>query len=166
MILNFNNFKPEIHPTAFVADTANLIGQVYLAESSSCWFGAVLRADINYIKVGKFSNIQDLCALHVEEDLPLVIGDYVTVGHGACLHGCKIGNNVLVGIGAIVLNNAVIGDNCIIAAGSVVTENSKLDSGYLYMGIPAKPKRPLMPDEIDKLKKHAQNYYLLAKEYL
>lgn len=157
--------RADISKETFIAPTASVLGDVHIGDNSSVWFGSVLRGDINYIQIGKYSNIQDLSVLHVEIDKPCIVGDYVTVGHNANLHGCTIGNNVLIGIGAIVLSGANVGDNAIIGAGSVVTEGSVLPGGYLYIGAPAKPKRELSQAEIENLKSHAEKYWFVASKW-
>lgn len=157
--------RADISQESFIAPTASVLGDVRIGDKSSIWFGSVLRGDIDYIQVGKCTNIQDLSVLHVEVDKPCIVGDYVTVGHNANLHGCAIGNNVLIGIGAIVLSGAQIGDNAIIGAGSVVTEGSDLPGGYLYIGAPAKPKRTLTQAEIENLRAHAEKYWFVASKW-
>jgi len=122
MVIEHHGKKPKIHPDAFVAETAVVIGDVTIGKDSSIWYGAVLRGDINSITIGERTSIQDNCVVHVDEDKPVVVGDDVTVGHGVILHGCKIGNKVLVGMGAVILDGAEIGDGAIVAAGAVVKE--------------------------------------------
>mgnify|MGYP002931202392 CR=1 FL=1 len=139
---------PTIHPTAFVADNATLRGSVTLGAHSSIFFGAVLRADREDITIGAGSNIQDNCVVHVDNGYPVAVGDNVTVGHSAILHGCTIGDNTLVGMGAIVLNGAVVGRDCIIAAGALVTQGAVIPDGSMVMGAPGKVRRPLTPEEI------------------
>ena len=128
------------------------------------WYGAVARGDINSIKVGKFSNIQDNASLHNESSTPLIIGDYTTIGHNAVVHGCTIGDNCLIGMGAIILNRAVVGDNSIIGAGSVVTEDMVIPPNSLVMGIPAKVRRSVSEDEIANIRENALNYNKLWNE--
>lgn len=157
--------RSDISQQSFIAPTASVLGDVRIGDNSSVWFGSILRGDINYIQIGKYSNIQDLSVLHVELDKPCIVGNYVTVGHHANLHGCEIGDNVLIGIGAIILSGAKIGANSIVGAGSVVTENSDLAGGYLYIGAPAKPKRELTAQEVENLKSHAEKYWLIASKW-
>jgi len=152
-----------IHSSAFIAPDARLIGEIELKENSSVWYKAVLRADIAKIILGANSNIQDLCVCHVDFDKPVLIGSYVTIGHGVILHGCTIGDNSLIGMGAIVLDGAVIGNNCIVAAGSLVVKNTVIPDNSLVLGSPAKVIRTLEPDEIKKTTKNAQDYIDLAK---
>lgn len=148
----------------FIADNAAVLGDVTIGDGSSFWFGTVARGDINFIKIGKNTNIQDNVVLHMDRDAPLTIGDYVSVGHGAMVHGCEIGDNCLIGIGAIVLSRSVIGDNCIIGAGSLVTEDAVIPPNSLVMGIPGKVKRHLTAEEIANIKDTAVRYTNLWRE--
>ena len=167
MLIAHHGKTPRIHETAFIADTAVLIGDVEIGEDSSIWFGAVLRGDINRILIGKRTSIQDNSVIHVDTDKPTTVGDDVTVGHGAILHGCTIGNAVLIGMGAIVLDGAEIGDCCVVAAGAVVRERDKIPPGTLVAGIPAMPKRSKLDDEVKRmLITHAAKYAQYAKTYL
>ncbi len=149
---------PQIHPTAWVAEEAQVIGNVSLAEGSSVWFNAVLRGDTEYIQIGHESNVQDGCVLHADHGFPLVVGDRVTVGHNVMLHGCTIGDESLIGIGAVVLNGAVIGKNCLVGAGSLVTEGKSFPDGSMIMGVPAKVVRQLSPEQIEGLRMSAKHY--------
>lgn len=158
MIKDLKDKKTNIHPNAFIAETADVLGDVTIGEGSSMWYGSVARGDMNYITVGKYTNIQDNATLHVDTNDPLEIGDYTTVGHNAVVHGCKVGNNCLIGMGAVILNGAVIGDNCIIGAGSLITEGAVIPSNSLVMGAPGKVKRELREDEIETVKYNAVRY--------
>jgi len=153
-----------IHPDAFVAEKAIVIGRVILKKGASVWYNAVLRADIADIVIGEFSNVQDNCVIHVDYDTPTILGDYVTVGHGAILHACKIGNNTLIGMGAVVLDRAIIPDNCLVAAGALVPPGKTFPSGTLILGNPAKVARTLTQEEIQHLREHALSYYDLWKK--
>lgn len=164
MIKKLNNNNPTIHKDSFIAKSANIIGDINIGEGSSIWYGAVLRGDFNNIKIGKFSNVQDNVTVHNDIDSPVIIGDYTSIGHNAVIHGCTIGNNCLIGMGAIILNNAVIGDNSIIAAGSVVTEEMNIPPNSLVMGLPAKIRRELTSKEIDGIKENANTYTKLWRE--
>lgn len=164
MIRKIDGVEPKLHKDTFVAESADIIGDVTLGEGSSVWYGAVARGDINTIKVGKFSNIQDNVSLHNESNTPLIIGDYTTVGHNAVVHGCTIGDNCLVGMGAIVLNRAIVGDNSIIGAGSVVTEDMVVPPNSLVMGIPAKVRRSVSEEEIAGIRENAVSYNKLWNE--
>lgn len=151
--------------TSFIADSAQLIGAVSVGEYASVWFGVVARADINEIEIGAYTNIQDAAVLHVEDDWPLYIGKYVTVGHGAILHACHIEDYSLIGMGAIVLNGARIGKGSVVAAGSVVTEGFKAPCDHLIMGVPAKVIRKLTDQEKRKNIYWAKKYVKLSREY-
>lgn len=150
--------KTKVHEDAFVAETASLVGDVTLGEGSSMWYGSAARGDMSYIKIGKKTNIQDNATVHVDTDLPCIIGDYVTVGHNAIVHGCQVGDNCLIGMGAIILNGAVIGDNSIIAAGSLITENAVIPPNSLVMGSPGKVRREVNEQDIEAIKQNAIRY--------
>lgn len=156
---------PSIHPTAFVAKNATVMGDVRLGAGSSVFFGAVLRGDRAPIIVGEDTNIQDNCVVHQEYDLPVEIGSRVTVGHGAILHGCTIGDETLIGMGAIVLNGAKIGRRCLIGAGALVTQNTVIPDGSLVIGSPARVKGPLDPATVDSILKAAADYKREAETY-
>mgnify|MGYP002689611855 CR=1 FL=1 len=149
---------PDIHPSAFVAPGAVVRGEVHLAENSSVFYNAVLRGDRAPISIGEGTNIQDNCVVHVEYDLPVTVGKNVTVGHGAILHGCTIGDETLIGMGAIVLNGAQIGKSCLIGAGALVTQNAVIPDGCMAVGSPARVKRSLTPEEMDGLRRSAADY--------
>lgn len=166
MIYKYNGKKPVIKENVFLAKSADLIGDVVLEENCTVLFGAVLRGDINSIHIGSGSNIQDNCVVHVDEgDLNVHIGNNVTIGHGAILHGCKINDNSLIGMGSIILNGVEIGSNTIIGAGSLVTSNKKIPSGVLCMGSPARVIRELSESEIASIKESAQDYMDLNKNF-
>ena len=155
---------PDIHPSAFVAPGAVVRGEVHLAENSSVFYNAVLRGDRAPISIGEGTNIQDNCVVHVEYDLPVTVGKNVTVGHGAILHGCTVGDETLIGMGAIVLNGAQIGKSCLIGAGALVTQNAVIPDGCMAVGSPARVKRPLTPEEMDGLRQSAADYRQEAQE--
>ena len=155
---------PQIHPSATVFPHAVVLGDVTLMEDSSLWFGAVVRAELDSLTVGRRSNIQDNCVVHVDSAHPCRIGDGVTVGHGAILHGCTIGSNSLIGMGAVVLNDAVIGDNCSVGARALVTGGKVFPDGWLIMGVPAKAVRPLTEEEIESNRASAEHYVHAARE--
>lgn len=165
MIITLKGKKPKVGKDVYVAQTAQVIGEVTIGEYSSIWPGAVLRADIEPIKIGKRSSIQDGVLIHVNWDLPAVVGDYVTVGHGAIIHGCKIANNCLIGMGAIILDGARIEKNCLIGAGSLVPEGRKISEGSLVLGVPGRVVRKLDRKEIKKLKDAALEYLDFAKKF-
>jgi carbonic anhydrase/acetyltransferase-like protein (isoleucine patch superfamily) len=150
----------------WIADTARVFGRVSLADNCSVWFGAVLRGDGDDIVVGERSNIQDTAVVHVDPGFPVHIGHDCILGHGAIVHGAKLGNHVLIGMRATVLNGAVIGNYCIIGAHALVTEGMHIPDYSLVLGSPAKVVKQLTPEQIEKVKKNAQVYVDLAKEYL
>ncbi|MCD8514859.1 MAG: gamma carbonic anhydrase family protein [Burkholderiaceae bacterium] len=156
---------PQVHPSAFVADSAQVMGRVTLAEDSSVWFGTVIRGDTETISVGRGSNIQDASVLHADVGYPLTIGERVTVGHQVMLHGCTIGDESLIGIGAVILNGAKIGKNCLVGARSLVTEGKEFPDGSMILGSPAKVVRQLTPEQIEGLRRSAQHYMDNAKRY-
>lgn len=164
-IYQLDDLTPTVHPSAWVADNAHVIGRVTLAEDTSVWFGVVIRGDTSTITVGKGSNVQDNSVLHADEGMPLTIGEGVTVGHQVMLHGCTVGNNSLIGIGAIVLNGAKIGNNCLVGAGSLVTEGKEFPDGSMIIGSPAKAVRMLSPEQIEGLKMSARHYIDNAERY-
>jgi carbonic anhydrase/acetyltransferase-like protein (isoleucine patch superfamily) len=165
MILPFKNKIPKIHNSVFVAPGAQVIGRVMIGRGASVWFGSVLRGDINFIKVGEGTNIQDGSVLHVDHDAPCIVGKNVIIGHQACVHGCTIGDSTLVGIQATILSGAKVGKQCLIGAGAVVLENAVIPDGSLVLGVPGKVVRKLTPKEIAKLGPHAASYVKLGKEY-
>ena len=157
---------PQIGCNVYIDPSAQVIGRVTIGDYSSVWPGVVIRGDIQRIKIGKYTNIQDLSLLHVETNRACSVGDYVTIGHQVCLHACTVKNQALVGIGSIVLDNAVIGEAAILGAGSLVTHDQKLKSGCLYFGRPAKLVRKLSRTEITGLKKWALRYVEYAAAHL
>jgi carbonic anhydrase/acetyltransferase-like protein (isoleucine patch superfamily) len=166
MITILNDRAPKIDKRAFVAPTASVIGDVHIGPESSVWFGAVVRGDFNKIRIGKRTNVQDLSLMHTPDNLSCTVGDEVTIGHRAVVHGCTVGNRVLVGMGAILMNDVVIEDDVIVGAGALVTEGTKIPSGSLVIGFPAKVKRKLTEDEMAWLKTSADHYANNAKQYL
>ena len=149
---------PQVDSTAWIADSAQVMGNVTIGPDASVWFGCVLRGDTESMTIGEGSNIQDLTVMHADHGLPLTIGKHVTVGHKVMLHGCTIGDESLIGIGAIVLNGARIGKNCLVGAGSLVTEGKEFPDGSMIMGTPAKVVRELTPQQIEGLRLSAQHY--------
>ena len=164
-IYTLDGIAPQLAASAWVADSAQVIGQVSLAADSSVWFGTVVRGDTDSITIGAGSNIQDACVLHADAGQPLVVGERVTVGHHVTLHGCTIGDESLIGIGAVVLNGARIGKNCLVGAGSLVTEGKQFPDGSMIMGSPAKVVRQLSPEQIDGLRHSAQHYMDNARRF-
>ncbi len=164
-IYQLDNSGPTIHESAWVADSAQVMGNVVLAEDSSVWFGVVIRGDTEAISVGRGSNIQDNSVLHADYGMPLTIGENVTVGHQVMLHGCTVGDNSLIGIAAVVLNGAKIGKNCLVGAGALVTEGKEFPDGSMIIGSPAKAVRQLSPDQMEGLKVSAKRYVDNANRY-
>ena len=172
-IRTYQNIQPIIADNAYVDESAVLVGDITIGQDSSIWPLVAARGDVNVIKIGDRTNVQDGSVLHVTRKsesnptgFPLLIGDDVTVGHKCMLHGCVLGNRILVGMGAIVMDGAIVQDDVFIAAGALVPPNKTLESGYLYVGNPAKKKRPLKPVEQAFLSQSAKNYVKLKDEYL
>ena len=157
--------RPVMTESTWVADSAQVMGNVVLADNTSVWFGAVIRGDTETIHIGEGSNIQDCSVLHADHGKPLTIGKHVTVGHQVMLHGCTIGDESLIGIGAVVLNGAKIGNNCLVGAGSLVTEGKEFPDGSMIMGSPAKVVRELTPEQIQGIRMSAKNYILNAQRF-
>lgn len=162
----FMGVSPRIHPSAFVEDSAQVIGDVEIGEDASVWFNSVVRGDVNPIRIGARTNIQDLSLVHVLKDrFATSIGDDVTVGHHVVLHGCKVGDRVLIGMGAILMDGAEVGDDCIIAAGALLVPGTKIPPGHLVMGSPAKVKRAITAEERAWLSQSARNYVAYSREH-
>lgn len=164
-IYQLDEHTPQVHPTAFVADSAQVVGRVTLGEGSSVWFNTVIRADNEPMTIGAGSNIQDGSVLHSDTGFPLSVGERVTVGHQVVLHGCTVGDESLIGIGAVVLNGAKIGKHCLVGAGSLVTEGKEFPDGSMILGCPAKVVRQLTPEQIDGLRRSAQHYIANAQRF-
>ncbi len=156
---------PEIDPTAYITDSATVIGKVKIDAKASVWFGAVLRGDNELIHIGENSNLQESCVLHTDMGYPLTIGNNVTVGHQAMLHGCTIGAGSLIGIQAVILNGAKIGKNCLVGAGALVTEGKEFPDNSLIVGSPAKVIRTLSDEAILQMQGNAQHYVERAQAY-
>jgi len=163
MIIEFQGKKPGIADGVFIAENSTVIGDVTIESDASIWYGAVLRGDIDSIKIGKRSNIQDLSVIHVDKGKPTFVGEDVTVGHGAILHGCHIEDCCLIGMGAIILDGAEIGTGTIVAAGALVPPDKKIGPHKLVAGIPAKTVRTLSEKDFEELKHHAGSYAEYAK---
>jgi carbonic anhydrase/acetyltransferase-like protein (isoleucine patch superfamily) len=157
-VYQLDALTPQITDSAWVADNAQVIGDVHMAADSSVWFSSVVRGDTATIRIGEGTNIQDGSVLHADVGIPLTIGKHVTVGHMVQLHGCTIGDESLIGIGAVVLNGAKIGKNCLVGAGSLVTEGKEFPDGSMILGSPAKVVRELTPEQIEGLRRSAQHY--------
>ena len=164
-IYAIDGVAPHIAATAWVADSAQVMGQVELGEGASVWFGAVVRGDTDRITIGAGSNIQDASVLHADAGQPVLVGERVTVGHQVVLHGCTIGDESLIGIGAVVLNGAKIGKNCLVGAGALVTEGKEFPDGSMILGSPAKAVRQLTPAQIEGLRQSARHYTDNARRF-
>ncbi|MBI4590133.1 MAG: gamma carbonic anhydrase family protein [Candidatus Rokubacteria bacterium] len=166
MVRAYNGAVPRIHPTAFVEASAQVIGDVELGEEASVWFNAVIRGDVNHVRIGRGTNIQDGSVIHVNRrGLPAILEELVTVGHGVRLHGCHVKSNCLVGIGAIVLDGVVLEEECMVAAGSLVAPGTKVPRGSVLMGAPATVRRSVTAEDLDLIHRSAQNYMKLGAEY-
>lgn len=158
MIIALNGITPIVADSAWVAPTATLVGKVQIHEGASVWYGAVLRGDNEPIVIGPRSNVQDNCVFHVDKGIGVTLGEGVSVGHNATVHGATVGNHVLIGMGATVMNKVVIGDECLIAAGALVTEGMEIPPRSLVAGVPAKIRRELSDDEVQSLHRNAVTY--------
>ncbi len=166
MLIAYKGLVPQIDPAAFIQESAQIIGDVRIGAQSSVWFNVVVRGDVNYIRIGARTNVQDNATVHVtRERWPTIVGDDVTVAHGVILHGCRIADRCLIGIGAIIMDGVEIADDCLIAAGSLVTPGTKIPAGHLVLGSPAKVARPLRTEELAHLKQSAANYVEYAETY-
>lgn len=166
MIKEFEGNIPRIDESTYISESVDIIGDVTIEENANIWFGTRLRGDMNKIVIGKNTNIQENTVVHVDKNCPCLIGKDVTIGHGAIIHGCEICDNVLVGMGSIILNNAKIGKNTIIGAGSLITQGKVFPEGVLILGNPAKVVRELSEAEIESIKNSANNYVNLSKKYI
>ena len=167
MIRSFQGTRPTIAQTAYIEDTAVIIGDVVIGEQASVWFHTVVRGDVHYIRVGDRTNVQDLCMLHVTHDThPLVIGHDVTIGHRVVLHGCTVKDRVLIGMGAVIMDGAVIGEDSVVGAGALVTEGTIVPPRSLILGSPAKVKRPVTEKELAWIRESAENYIRYARQYM
>jgi len=166
MIHALGKSTPDIGKGCFVAENASVIGRVKMGRDSSVWFGSVIRGDVAGITIGERTNVQDLAVLHVETLYDLAVGDDVTIGHRAVVHGCTVRDRVLVGMGAIIMNGAVIGEDSIVGAGAIVTEGAVIPPRSLVLGVPAKLKRELTEDEVASILRNAEHYAQKAREYM
>ena len=166
IIQAYGGRAPRLHPTAFVAETGVVVGDVELGEGASIWFGTVVRGDVHHVRIGARTNLQDLTVVHVTGGKhPTIVGDDVTVGHRAVLHGCTVHDRCLIGIGAVVLDGAVVGPDAMVGAGALVPPGMVVPPGTLVLGSPAKVKRPLTPDELAFFRNSAERYAGYAAEY-
>ncbi len=163
MIYSLEEKKPVISEGVFVAESADIIGNVELAEGVNVWFGAVLRGDVEKITIGKNSNIQDNSTVHTDFGIPCTVGENVTVGHNVILHSCKVEDNVIVGMGSTLLNGAKVASNCIVGANSLVTHKTPVEEGVLILGSPAKIVRKLTEEEINHIRENAEHYVMNGK---
>ena len=157
--------QPQLSEAAFVAEDARIMGDVRLAKDSSVFYGCVLRGDIESIIIGEGTNVQDGSIIHLADDLPAIVGAYCTIGHGAIVHACTVGDECLVGMGAVVLDGAEVGDQCLIAAGTVITPRTKVPAGSMVMGTPGKVVRQLSPEERAGLRTWAEKYIRVARAH-
>jgi carbonic anhydrase/acetyltransferase-like protein (isoleucine patch superfamily) len=164
-LYELDGIAPRLGANAWVADSAQVMGNVSLGADTSVWFGTVIRGDTESITIGRGSNIQDGSAMHADIGMPIVLGENVTVGHKVMLHGCTIGDDTLIGIGAIVLNGARIGKNCLVGAGALVTEGKEFPDGSMIIGSPAKAVRPLTPEQIASVRQSARHYVENARRF-
>ena len=165
MIHQFRGTKPTLNGNVFIVESAEIIGDVVIGENSSVWYNAVIRGDVNSIRIGMNTNVQDGCLLHVRHEYPLEVGSNVTVGHGAILHACKVEDHCLIGMGAIVLDNALIKKYTLVAAGAVVKNGSEFEEGVLLAGVPAKVVRSINNEERHMIDESAQHYVEYAQMY-
>lgn len=165
MLIPYRGQLPQVDSSALIQPGAQVIGDVSIGAESSLWFNVVARGDINSIRIGRRTNVQDGTVIHVCSDRPVVVGDEVTIGHNATIHGCIIGDGCLIGMGSIVLDGAVLGAEVLLAAGSLVAPGSQFPPGTLVMGSPARVKRELQPEEIAVLRQSAANYVTLLQNY-
>ena len=166
MIRSFRGVQPQIHPTAFIAEGAHVIGDVHLGAQSSIWFNTVVRGDMFYIRIGERTNVQDNCVIHTRTGAhPAILEDEVTVGHSVTLHGCYVERGSLIGIGSILLDDVRVGAQSLVAAGSLLSPGTIVPPRSLVMGMPAKVKRPLTEEEVTGLDVYWQNYVAFTKLY-
>ena len=164
-LYELDGVAPEVDPSAWIADSAQVMGRVTLAEDVSVWFGTVIRGDTESITIGRGSNIQDGTVMHADIGMPIVLGEHVTVGHKVMMHGCTIGDETLIGIGAVVLNGAKIGRNCLVGAGALVTEGKEFPDGSMILGSPAKAVRTLTLEQMQGLRLSARHYVQNARRF-
>lgn len=164
-IYRLGDLEPQIHPSAWVAENAVLIGRVILGPGASVWYGSILRGDNEPITIGAGSNVQEATVMHTDPGYPLTVGEGVSIGHQAMLHGCTVGDGALIGIQSVVLNGAVIGARSLVGACALVTENKQFEAEQLIVGSPAAAKRPLTPEQVENLGRIARNYAARAQRY-
>lgn len=165
MLRPYRGAAPKVAASAYIDPSAQVIGDVEVGERSSVWPNAVVRGDVEKIRIGNETNVQDNAVLHADEGVPLVLGDRVTVGHSVVLHGCLVEDDALIGIGAIVLNGARIGRGSVVAAGALVSEGAEVPPGSLIMGVPGKVRRPVTEEERQRFRVNAEHYVALCRAY-
>ncbi len=165
MIREWNGHKPKIHPSAFIHETAEIIGRVTIEKDASVWPMCVLRGDVDEIVIGEGTNIQDNTVIHANEGAPTIMGKRISVGHSVVLHGCKVQDDCIVGMGSIVLDHAEIGTHCIIGAGAVVSPRTKIPANSMVLGVPGKVARLLKPEEVEHIHWNAKEYYKLSDSH-
>ena len=163
MIREWNGHKPKVHPTAFIHETAEIIGRVTIEKDASVWPYCVLRGDVDEIVIGEGTNIQDNTVIHTNDGKPTVLGKRISVGHSVILHGCKVNDDCIIGMGSIVLDGSVVESDCIVGAGAVVSPNTTVPAGSMALGIPARVIRKLRPDEIEHIRWNAREYFKLME---
>lgn len=163
MLIKYEGITPDIHSTVFVAPGSKIIGNVKIGEDSSVWFNTVLRGDLEPIHIGCRTNIQDGTVIHMDKEIPCLIGDDVTIGHSAILHSCSIENEALIGMGAILLTGCKIGERAIVAAGTVVREGQEIPAGMIAMGVPAKVRREVTEEELERVRHGKDDYVIRSK---
>ena len=166
MLIEYEGITPKVHDSVFIAPGAMLIGDVTIGEESSVWFNCVLRGDLEPIRIGCRTNVQDGAVIHMDREMPCLIGDDVTIGHGAILHSCIIGNEALIGMGAILLSGSVIGERAIVAAGALVREGQEIPPDALAMGVPAKVVRDVTEAELERVRSGKADYVSRARQML
>jgi carbonic anhydrase/acetyltransferase-like protein (isoleucine patch superfamily) len=165
MIFPIGSDKPEIHPTAFVHPSSEISGKVKIGPRVSIWGGCILRGDVDWITIGEESNVQDGTVMHTSHNVPTIVDQGVTIAHRAIVHGAHVKSHSLIGMGAILMDNVVIEENCLVGGGAVVGEKKVIPKGYLALGVPAKPIRPLTPEEIKMVTERAGEYYAYSRSY-
>ena len=166
MLIEYAGYRPKVEEGVFVAETAVVLGNVELGEGANVWFGAVLRGDKDRIVIGKFTNVQDNVTVHLDPGKPAIVGNGVTIGHAAIVHGCTVEDNCLIGMGSTILSGAYIGRDTIVGANALVSENKVIPPGSLVLGVPGKVVRQLTDDEIEGIRKSAINYYEHSRTFM
>ncbi|MBI5560900.1 MAG: gamma carbonic anhydrase family protein [Deltaproteobacteria bacterium] len=167
MLRVYKGIAPKLHETVYIEESAQIIGDVEMGAYTSVWFNAVVRGDVNYIRIGERTNVQDNSVLHVTKDVyPLIIGSDVTIGHGVILHGCTVRDRCLIGMGSVIMDDALIGEDSIVGAGAVVTERTNIPRRSLILGVPARVVRGLKDGEVERILKAAENYMEYTRNYI